>query len=322
MSNDLIIPDAARIMFGTSWREELQQKQSRLRPLFANVHTGCTGNSITVDILAKSDGEDVTGQRFKNVEINEVNNGIRYIYPIEYQHPTHISKWDPNTIAPLVNPAGSQTKIHSMAYGRFCDRHYLQQILGNASEGASGGGQPTTVALPASQKIAKDFVSSGSATESSLTVDKLIEAVRILSEAEAWNDDLQAMGVKLCIATNAKTNAALLRSVESGLGAKLMSRDYMPPTLDDQGRIASFLGIHFVRTEFVSTVTDGDDKVALLPLWASNAVDIAFWEDSTTTIDRLPSKSNALQFLTQARIGCARIYDEGVIQLACRTGAA
>jgi hypothetical protein len=321
MNYDLTIPDHARIMFGTSWRDAAQQKQSRLRQYFST-QTGCTGNSITVDVQGTMEGEDVTGQRYKEVAINDTTSAIRYIYPGEYQLATHISKWDPNTIAPLVSPAGKQTGVHSAAYGRYVDNLILTQLLGNASEATAGSASPSTVVLPAGQKIAKDFVSSGSAAESNMTVDKLIQAKQLLMAAETWNDDKAAMGAKLCIAINASNEAALLRSVESGLGAKLFSRDYAPPVISGDGRITDFLGIHFIRTELVDTVTDGDDIVALCPLWVSDCVELAFWEDMTVSIDRLPQRSNALQFLSQARLGCSRIIDEGVIQIAARLRAA
>lgn len=322
MNFDLTIPDHARIMFGTSWRDSAQQRMSRLRAFFSNIHTGCTGNSIVVDVDGTIEGADVTGQRFKNVEIQDAVSLQRHIYPREYQEATHMSRWDPNTIAPLVSPAGNQTKKHTAAYGRFVDRLILQMILGDASQSTSNNPTPLVVPLPNEQKIAKDFVSSGSPAESSLTVDKLIRAKEILEEAETWNDDKAAAGESLVMAINAKTQSALLRSVESGIGARLMSSDYAKPVIDEKGYIREFLGIKFIRTELVSTVIDTDDRVALCPLWVSDCVDLAFWEDMSVTIDRLPTKSQAIQFLSQARIGCSRIYDEGVVQIACRTGAA
>lgn len=322
MNFNLEVPNHARIMFGESWRMAAQQKQSRLRPYFKNIHTGCTGNSITVDVDGTEEGADVTGQRYKDVDINDGVSLIRHIFPREYQHPTHISRWDPNMIAPLVSPAGNQTQKHSSAYGRFVDRLILSQILGNGAQSTSGDSTPTPIALPNAQKIAKDYVSSGSPAESGMTVDKLIHAKMLLEEAETYNDDKAADGVNLVCAVNAKAQASLLRSVESGIGAKLMSSDYAKPVIDENGYIREFLGIKFIRTELVSTVTDSDDRVALCPLWVSDCVDLAFWEDINVTIDRLPHKSNALQFLAQARLGCSRIDDEGVVQIACRTHAA
>lgn len=322
MNFDLTIPDHARIMFGTSWRDAAQQRTSRLRAFFSNIHTGCTGNSITVDVDGTVEGADVTGQRYKNVEIQDTPSLIRHIFPRDYQEATHMSRWDANMIAPLVSPAGNQTKKHSAAYGRFVDRLILANILGNAAQSNSNDPVPQPIALPSSQRIAKDFVSSGSPAESSLTVDKLIRAKEILEEAETWNDDKAASGESLVMAINAKTQSALLRSVESGIGARLMSSDYAKPVIDDKGYIREFLGIKFIRTELVSTVVDSDDLVALCPLWVSDCVDLAFWEDMSVTIDRLPTKSQAIQFLSQARLGCSRIYDEGVVQIACRTGAA
>ena len=256
------------------------------------------------------------------MDINDTQSLIRHIYPREYQEATHQSRWDANSIAALVSPAGNQTKKHAAAYGRFVDRLILQMILGDASQASSSNPTPQVIALPDGQKIAKDFVSSGSPAESGLTVDKIIRAKEILEESETWNDDKAADGVSLCMAINAKAQSSLLRSVESSLGSKLMSNEYAKPVIDENGYIREFLGIKFIRTELVSTVTDADDRVALCPLWVSDCVDLAFWEDMSVTIDRLPHKSQAIQFLSQARLGVSRIYDEGVVQIACRTGAA
>lgn len=315
----LLVPDSARIMFGKTWRDALQQKMSRLRNL-CTVETGCTGNSATVDIFGKSEGSDSTGQRFKKVVLGEIPTAIRHIFPREYHHPTGESKWDANTIAPLVAPTGKHSSAHVAAFNRFCDRLILQQLLGDASETLTGGSSPSSVALPADQKIAKDFVSTGSAVDSGLTVDKLLEAISRFEENEVWGQDVEEMGGKLCIATNAKTNKTLLRQIESGLGSKLMSKDYMAPTLDSRGNIKEFLGIQFVRTELVATGTDGGDTVAYCPMWVSTAMQFNVWADMQHTIDIRADLSNALQFLTQARIGAARIEEPGVVQIAAVIG--
>jgi hypothetical protein len=315
----LIVPDSARTMFATSWREAIQQKVSRLRAL-CQIVTGCTGNSATVDIFGKVEMEDVTGQRYKKVNVNDVPTAQRFIYPKELQLPTFESRWDANSVAPLVAPSGKHASAHAAAYGRKVDEIILTQLLGDASEVLTSGSTPSVVALPSTQKIAKDFVSTGSATDSNLTIDKLLAALQILEENEVWGKDQMEAGAKLCIAVNSKANKALLRQIESGLGSKLMSKDFMPPTLDANGHIANFLGIHFVRTELVSSITDGGDVVALLPMWCSTAFQFNVWEDMQTTIDVRPDLSNAVQFLSQARVGGARIEDEGVVQIAAVQG--
>lgn len=302
-------------MFGTSFRQAAEQKQSRLRNL-VTVKTGCTGNSYTVDIDAPAVvGEDVTGQRYKDVNIQDIQSGIRHVMPREYQKASHESKWDPNTIAPLVSGSGRHTGIHQVAYNKFVDNLLLTNILGNVMETDASTGVPTALALPNAQKVAKDFVYSGSPTDSGLTVEKLLRALQIIEENEVWGQDQMEMGYKVCIATNSRANKDLLRTVQSGLAEKLLSKDFMPPTLTADGHISNFLGIHFVRTELVAKQTVSGVNCAILPLWVSNCVEMGFWEDLTVSIDRLPQKSNALQFLSQARLGCARIEDKGVVQI-------
>lgn len=318
----LTVPDIARTMFANSWREAIQQKNSRLRPLVQLV-TGCTGESATVDIIGKKEMENVTGQRYKVVNVNDVSVKQRYIMPIELQLPTHESKWDANNIAPLVAPSGKHAMIHTSAYNRAVDSHIISTLLGSAMERQSSGAAPSASALPAAQKIAKDFVASGSATDSNLTVAKLLEALTKLEEAEKWGMDQMEAGARLCIAVNSKASKSLLSQVESGLAAKLMSKDYMPPVLDANGHIKEFLGIHFVRTELVTAANDGTgDLVAYLPMWVSDSYQLNIWEDISISIDTRVDLSNAVQFLSQARIGGSRIEDEGVVQIAAVQGAA
>lgn len=312
MSDNLIVPDHARIMYANSFTARAEQKQSRLRGL-CTVRTGQTGLSSTIDVGGTTEGEDVTGQRFKEVAINETLTTQRWIYPRNFQLATHEDRWDANTIAPLVAPTGRATKEHTSAYGRFVDRLLLSQILGNAVETNSGSTTPSTVALPAAQKVARDYVHTGSTADSNLTVAKLIRALEIIEQNEIYGQDQMENGAKVCIATNSSANKALLRSVESGLGSRLMSKDFMPPTLDANGYISTFLGIHFMRTELV-TITS---SVAFLPLWVSTEVYLDFWEDMTMSLDKLPTRSNALQFLTQAKLGATRKDDRGIVQISC-----
>jgi hypothetical protein len=92
-----------------------------------------------------------------------------------------------------------------------------------------------------------------------------------------------------------------------------MSKDFMPPTLDANGFISQFLGIHFMRTELVPVTS----SVAFLPLWVSTEVYLDFWEDMTMSLDKLPQRSNALQCLTQAKLGATRKDDRGIVQISC-----
>jgi hypothetical protein len=316
-NTNLIVPDSARIMFGTSWREALAQKESRLRPM-VQVRTGCTGNSSTVDIFGKIEMNDVTGQRYRKPIVSDVPTSIRYIYPRELQGETFESRWDQNTVAPLVAPSGKHASAHSQAYNREIDRIILRGLLGDAAEVLVSGGQPTIVALPNSQKIAKDYVASGTAATSGLTIAKLLRALQLLEEAEVYGQDQMESGARLCIATTSAVNKSLLAQVDSTLGSKLMSRDFVPnPVIDASGHIKEFLGITFKRTELVEKVADGGNTVALVPLWCSTSYELDIWEDLTTSIDVRPDLSNALQFLSQAKAGGARIEDDGVVQIAC-----
>jgi hypothetical protein len=193
----------------------------------------------------------------------------------------------------------------------------LAAMLGTNYTGATG---VTAATLSGNQLIAKDYVASGSAADSEITVAKLIRAKRRLEENEVWSDDMREAGAGIHIATNARMEEALLNDANASSGSRLFSKDYMPPVLDAEGKIRSFLGIQFHRTELVNVnnATDGDgDPICYAPLWVSTYMQFDLWGNWTVTIDRRPDLSNATQILSQFACGATRLQEEAVVKIAC-----
>ena len=313
MSADLSVPDHFTTQFSTNWKSIAQQKMSRLRERCL-VETGCTGERKTHNYTGIVNSENVTGQRYKHTALKDLPTAKRWVTPEQFQVTTGESKWDAIGLLPTVSPTGSHTLAHAGAFARDCDDLIISALGGDAYTGAKG---VTPTVLPAGQKIAKDYVYSGTAADSSLEVEKIIAALRILTENEAWNDDVASSGMKLHGVMTPLCEEFLRIDANSTTGSRLFSSDFLPPVLDEHGRIRSFLGIDWT----VSTrpgLRDKTNHIDYAYIWVTDGLQFDLWQEMQTTIDRLPQVSNAVQFLSQYSIGATRMEEEKVVQIAAK----
>lgn len=316
MPADLIIPAHFTTQFDTNWRSQAQQKVSRLRNRCL-VRTGCTGERITHNQTGAVEGEETTGERYKKVVLQDLPTAMRNIFPQQFQLPTGESRWDEKGLLPTIAPRGQHTMQHAAYFGRQCDRVLIAALGGIAQTGPGGASGFTNVPLPASSKVAKDYVPSGSAVDSSLTVSKMIQAISLLEESEAYGQDTAETGISLHLAASSKMLKALKFDANSQAGGRFWSSDYLPPTVDERGQIKEFLGVDIVRTELLP-FDSSDPTIQYAYLWTTDAVQFDVWEEMSVTIDRRADLSNAIQFLSQFSIGSGRLDEVKVIQIACK----
>lgn len=313
----LTIPDHFRQTFSDSFAETVQQKQSRMRK-YATVRTGLVGTGQQINHVLPIELEETTGQRYKDVVLKDLDTAMRWFYPQEFQGVTAESKWDEKKLAPTVMPSGKHVNAHTAAYNRKVDRVFLNGLLGTSYQGVTGSDQ---VALPSSQIVPVDFVHTGSDTDSGLTVPKIIEAVKILKANEAWNQDVRAMGVKLCGVIDAEEEARLKQQANASSGDRLFSKDYDPPIYDENGTLIYWLGVNWVSLEGLLTGTAAGASTTVnikkCAIWTSDAVELGFWQELAVSVDRRPDKSNAIQFLSQTMLGAGREQEEKVVQINC-----
>jgi hypothetical protein len=313
MPADLIVPAHFTTQFDTNWRSLAEQKVSRLRSR-GLVDTGCTGERRTHNQVGSVTAEETTGERYKKIVLTDLPTSLRSVFPRQFQTPTGESRWDERGLLPTVSPRGKHTMAHAAAFGRRCDEVFINALGGDAQSGPNG---TTAVPLPAAQKIAFDFVPSGTAAASSLTVPKLLQAISMLEEAEAYGQDQMENGIRLSIAASSKMLKALRLDANSTGGSRMFSKDILPPVLDERGHIKEFLGLDFVRTELLDR-DPADATVQFAYIWTTDAIQFDVWEEMSVTIDRRPDLSNAVQFLSQFSVGAGRLEEVKVIQIACR----
>lgn len=317
----LTIPDAFRQQFADEFRRTVQQSDSRLKST-VRTETGLTGTSKQIDFVLPTTSEETTGQRYKKVVLKDLETDIRWYYAREFQTPTGESRWDEKRLAPMVMPGGKHIMAHESAYNLDCDEVIINALTGPARTGKTG---ETSTVLPSTQIIEIDFVNTGSAADSGLTIPKLIEGLRILKANEAWNKEAMMRGEQLWCVIDAMEEARLRNYANKNAGDRLFSSDYGPPVFDENGFLLRWAGINFVTYNnlLTATVSNGQSATTakIVPLYVTSAVEFGIWEDFTTSVDIRPDLSNAVQFLSQYSLGAGREQEKKVVRIDCLTTA-
>lgn len=312
------IPEAFRETFADNFRDTVQQKDSRLMKC-VQVERGLTGTSQQIQFVLPIESDETTGQRYRNTTLKDLDVDGRWYYPRTFDTPTGESRWDEKQLAPTIMPGGKHLVAHQRAFNKDADSVIMDALIGTAYTGKNG---TTQVELGASNTVPVDFVHTGSDTDSDLTAPKLIEAIRLLMAAEAWNEDEAAMGTKLWCIADAKSLSYLKQEANKPSGDRLFSNEFGgPPEYDGNGFLMRWGAVHFsmynnLTTDTVVGAADVDNVAArIVPVFTSTAVEFGIWSDITATVDRLPQKSNAIQFLSQYMIGGGREQEEKVVRV-------
>jgi|TARA_R100000455_G_C6270675_1_gene126617 hypothetical protein len=191
----------------------------------------------------------------------------------------------------LISPQSEYAMSGAWAMGRAMDDAIIAAASGNAFGGVSGG---TTVALPSGQKIV--HASAG------LTLAKLISAKEVLDAADTDPDEPRYMVV------SAKQLSDLLGSTT------ITSADFNSVKALVQGELDTFLGFNFIRSERLSTDSDGNRSVLG---FCQSAIGLALGRDIETRISERADKNYATQVFLSMTIGATRVEDEKVVEIAC-----
>lgn len=180
-----------------------------------------------------------------------------------------------------------------------CSQVLIDALLGTARTGNKG---LTPVVLPASQKLASNYVASGAAKESYLTFDKILRAAELLQEGQYYSesDDL------VLIVTPAALNS-VMREIA---GSSAFNQHYV-----EKGAFQYLAGFKLVKSMLLPgargdvTCIAYNRKLAAMARWSDeNVFDV--------------SKLNTDHMKTQvySRFACAagRLAEDGVVSIACK----
>ena len=272
----------------------LQQKGSRLRP-FVRMETQ-NAEFEYYDRIGSVDAVEVTS-RHSDTPLISTPHDRRQVSLRDFDWADMIDRTD--RIRLLIDPASPYAQNAAWALGRKMDDVIIENAFGTAYSGKTGS---TSVTHPSGDVIAVNYVESGSATNSGLTIGKLREAKRLLDSQE--NDPSDP---RYCAVTAQQVND-LLQTTE------VTSADYNSVKALVQGEINSFMGFLFVRTERVATDSNSYRRVIA---WARSGMLLAMGKDITADIGPRRDKRNSTQVYCSASFGATRMEEGKVLEIKC-----
>lgn len=199
----------------------------------------------------------------------------------------------------LADPASSYTTNAVYALGRKMDDVIIEASVGTAYTGKTGA---TTVAFPASQQVAVNYVESGTAANSNLTIGKLRRVRTILGLNEAIMEGEQ------CVAVISPAQIqSLLRTTE------VTNSDYNTVKALVAGEIDTFMGFKFIMSNRLSVAS----SVRSCLFWAKQGMLLAVASEIIVDVGPRRDKRNSIQIYVSASFGSSRMWEEKVVTVAC-----
>ena len=272
----------------------VQQKGSRLRALVRAETQNAEFEFY--DRIGATTAQEVTG-RHQDTPLINVPHDRRRVSLRDFDWADLIDR--PDRIRMLIDPSSPYSQNAAYALGRKMDEVILDAAFGSVYTGKTGA---TTVTFPNTQQVAVDYVESGAAANSGLTIAKLRKAKQILDANEVDPTE------RRYIAVTAKQVTDLLKTTE------VSSADFNTVRALVQGELNSFMGFEFVRTELVRTNASNHRRVLA---WAQSGLLVAVGQDIITDIGPRRDKRNSTQVYVSASFGATRMEEEKVVEIIC-----
>lgn len=304
MSANTYIPAHYPLEYDTNWEQLVQQSDSRLAE-FVTV-SNFEGKSKDFNQIGAVDWQAILG-RARETVITDTPLGKRRLTQGGYDKADLFDEWDEAFLGQISLPKSEVMVAHGNGWNRLKDAVIIAAALGDAvvpSVGALGIETTTTTALPTAQKVAIDYVETGSTANSSLTIGKLRQAKFILDDGDVDDEEARV------IAYTAKELQALLRTLEIG------SADYNSVNALVEGKVDTFMGFRFKRVS--SRVMPAVSGVRKLPCWVKSGVKLAT-TGARAHMDVRVDKSHALQIRHTGLVGGVRMEEAKVVEISVDT---
>jgi hypothetical protein len=208
-------------------------------------------------------------------------------------------EFDEQLLGSIVLPTSQVVQSHAMAYQRKCDELICAAAVGTAYTGEDG---TTATSLPAGQDVAVNYVESGTAANSGLTVAKLRRSMFLLDDAEVGEDE------ERFFVGSFKQKEELLRTTEA------TSSDYSNVKALVEGKIDTFLGFKFRWTN--KTVLASTTDIRSCFAYVKSGIMLSDGGHKVH-MDIRADRNHALQIRSVARLGATRTQEEKVVRVYC-----
>lgn len=287
-----------------------QQSASRLAPCVRNESQN--GKTRYYEQIGATAAIKITSRHSDTPRV-DTNHQRRATYLQNYVWADLIDNLDRPEL--LINPDGVYMQNAARAFGRAKDDEIINAATGTVyADTGGGGGVPSSVALPAAQQVAVSYTDPAnltSGTNYGLTVNKLIAAKSILTQAEFPE------GSKLYFVYQQQQLDNLLRSSSSGIGY-FNSADYAGVRALVDGNSQRFLGFDFIRSQRLAV----SSQIATCFAYVETGLLLATGQDARGRASERPDKNYAQQIFMDMNIGATRMQEAYVVSVACAQNTA
>jgi hypothetical protein len=294
MANELSV--AQKVQFGNNFNHLAQQKMSRLRNAVM-VESGVVGKRVSVDQIGSTSARRRTTRNGDTVLL-DVPHARRWINLYDYDWATIVDQLDKlKTIADPTNPYAQQC---AMAMGRAIDDEIINAAFATAVTGEEAAGTEAW----ATNIVAVNSWAYGTGTgNAGLTISKVIEAKVRLDEGDVDPDE------ERFFACTGEQIGNLLATTEATSG------DYVNVKALAEGRVDTFCGFKFIRTQRLAIVAGQDFRRCIA--WAKSGLALAIGAEPRTEIGPRADKNYATQIFGEMRIGATRTEIAKVVEVIC-----
>ena len=293
-----------QIKYTEKWGSYLQQEASRLDK-YVTVENGLIGKMVTFDQYGLLTFEEKVSRMGQTV-LMEAPTLRRVMYPHIYTKAIGFDEFDAKKLANIDVPVSKTIEGLHAAAGRCMDKVMLDAFLGENYIGENG---TMPVAFSENQIVESDYVDSGSAVDSNLTVAKLRKALAMLHKAEAWNEERRAYGDELVLACTSSQIDSLLREPQ------VSSYDYNTVRALAEGKVDTFLGFRIIRTELLPLDAETGERSCLA--WVKSKAQFGIWDDFKVKISVRDDLDEALQIRAKFACGATRLQEEAFVKIQC-----
>lgn len=293
--------------FTTMLNLKLQQLHSKLRgKTKEGFHVGKMASPVNQ--LAAVQLRAPAG-RFTPLNRTDNDYTRRWVFPQDGELVQMVDSFD--ELKTIVSPNSQLVAGAAAAVNRAWDDAIIANALGTAQTGQDAANLTaeawTTIATTSTYLVANTF--DAGATSVGLTINKLIEAKRILRH---YHNDLE--GEPLTIVIGSTQEADLLRQTE------VVSREYNDKPVLVDGVLTRFLGFNIVTSERLpvnggAVPTANVRSILAFPM---SGLYLGIWKDMTSIASQRNDLSgHPAQFYTQVSYGATRLEPGRLIEIQC-----
>lgn len=200
----------------------------------------------------------------------------------------------------LADPTSSYVTNAVMSMGRAMDDVILQAAVGTAYTGKTGS---TSTTFATASEIAVDYVESGSAANSNLTIGKLRRARYLLDKAEATTEGQY----DLYLVVDPSQIQSLLRTTE------VTNSDYNTIKALVAGEIDTYMGFKFIKSNRLTVASSIRSCIA----FERQGLLLATGMEIKVDVGPRRDKRNSVQVYVCGSFGATRMWEEKVLRIKC-----